>query len=524
MLLKSLDEPPPRPELIRARDAVDKVALGHLMNNPELADRASTPDVTRLLWDICQIPDFRKTMAEAHATMLSRIFRNLTDGDCLPVDWVAGQIAQLDRVDGDIDTLMARIAHVRTWTYISHRADWLQDAETWQARARQLENKISDALHESLTQRFVDRRVAALPRLKERDDIIATVGKDDDVSVGGEFVGYLEGFRFIPDINSPAEGRRALMSAANKALRGEIKSRIDALTTAPHTAFSIENDGRLHWNSAVIGCLVKGPDLTSPRVKVLSSDYLNVEQRERISRSLEGWVSAQINDALKDLMDLLHAPLTGVARGIAYRVIEGLGSLPRQLVKYEVRELSKEDRNTLRRCGIRIGVESLFIPSLIKPKAVQWRSRLWALHMEKSVPPPPAAGLVTALVADNTPQGYLEACGFCLLGGRGIRVDVLDRLATDLRRQSRAEKIEIGAAQLNLLGLSMQDAHPIFEALGYSTVQKENEREWKWVGRPRQKHSVDVIDKSKWQNHKHIKAPPIDKNSPFAKLQELKLS
>ena len=523
-LQKSLEMPPSRAELMRARDADDKIALTHLMRDREIADRASTPDVVRLLWDICQIPDFRKTMADVHAGLLSRIFRELTDGDCLSTDWVAGQIAQLDRVDGDIDTLMARIAHVRTWTYISHRADWLRDAETWQTRTRDLEDKISDALHQSLTQRFVDRRATAFARMKDRDDLLAVVGTDGDVTVEGEFVGHLDGFRFAPDASSAAEGRRALMAAANKALRNEIDARVEALCNAPDAVFSVEHDGALSWAGAVIGRLEKGSDIVSPAVAALSSDYLTAEQRERMQKRLVAWVTAQINDALERLMTLRQADLNGVARGLAYQVVEGLGSLPRRRVIKEVRELSKEDRSALRACGIRIGAETLFVPALVKPKAVQWRAMLWSLYTGRTSVPPPSAGLVTVPAGDDLPEDFLEACGYSKVGGRAVRVDVLDRVAIDLQRQSRSGTMKIGAGQLNLLGLSMDDARPVFEALGYVAEESEEGLSWKWGGRKKPKPGPANEPKRKRATAKPRKPAPVDENSPFAKLKDLKFS
>jgi len=530
-LLKSLETPPSRPELLRARDADDKIALANLLRDEAVAGRATTPDTVRLLWDICQIPDFRKTMADVHANLLGRLFRELTDGDCLPADWVADQVAQLDRVDGDIDTLMARIAHVRTWTYISHRADWLEDAPTWQARTRDLEDKISDALHNSLTQRFVDRRAAALTRMKDGDDYTAVVGKDGDVWVGGEFVGHLEGFRFVPDSSAAASGRQTLMSAANKALRGEIDARVDALCGAPDAVFSIDGAGAIAWSGATIARLEKGADIVSPNVAVLPSDYLSAEQRERMRKRLLAWVNAQLEDALERLIALKGATLDGVSRGLAYRIVEGLGSIPRVQVLAEMRDMSKEDRAALRSCGVRIEPETLFLPALVKPKAVQWRALLWALFNEKTAPDIPGAGLVTVPAGDDADPEFFSACGFACLGKRAIRVDVLDRVAVDLQRQSRAGKMDVGATQLNLLGLSMEDARPVFEALGYVAEEEGETLTWKWGGRPKTKPGGArkgkpgrKPGKAGKPRRKNPKPQKIDEDSPFAKLRELKLS
>ncbi|MEE2996801.1 MAG: helicase-related protein [Pseudomonadota bacterium] len=530
-LLKSLEMSPYRSELRRARESDDKMALTNLLLNDAVVERATTPAAVRLLWEICQIPDFRKTMADVHANFLGRLFLELTDGNFLPTDWVADQVAQLDRVDGDIDTLMARIAHVRTWTYISHRADWLKDAKSWQSRTHKLEDKISDALHNSLTQRFVDRRAAALTRMKDGDDYTAVVGSDGDVDVGGEFVGHLEGFRFVPDSGVAASGRQALLSAANKALRGEIDARINALCGAPDTAFSVDEDGVIIWSGAMVARLEKGAGIISPQVFVLPNDYLSVGQRERLRNRLINWVEAQITEVLERLIALGEAKLDGMARGLAYRIVEGLGSIPRLQVIKEVRGMSKEDRSALRSCGVRIGPETLFLPMLVKPKAVKWRALLWTLFNEKPSQKVPGAGLVTVQAGEDADEKFLAACGFACLGKRAIRVDVLDRIAVDLQRQSRAGKMDIGATQLNLLGLSMEDARPVFEALGY-VAEKDNETLiWKWGGRPKTKSGSPRPAQAGGKRGKPSKQKPrsrkiekVDEDSPFAKLRELKLS
>ena len=515
-LQKSLEVFPVKSQLMRARDADDQVALSYLMRDPHIVERATTPDAVRLLWDVCQIPDFRKTMADVHAGFLSRIFQELIDGDRLSLDWVTRQINQFDRIDGDIDTLMTRIAHVRTWTYISNHSHWLQDAEAWQEKTRKLEDKISDALHECLMQRFVDRRAAALSRINESNALTALVEKSGDVSVGGEFIGQLEGFRFIPDKGSPKGTRRTLLTAANKGLRGEIDRRVASLASSPDTAFSIDSQYVLTWNTSPVGTLAKGIDIITPSVNVLSANDLSAEQRERVRKRLSSWITAQLDNNLAQLICLRKARIVGMPRGIVYRLIENLGSLSRDAVFHELRELRGEGRAALRECGIRIGARTLFIQSLLKPSAIHWRSILWALYNDMTVPPPPGPGLVTVPDSRDYPAGYLEACGFCLLGGRAIRADVLDRVARDLQRQSKSGKINIGAQQLNLLGLSEPNAHPIFLALGYRQTKLGKGAVWKWVGQPNRKYRTKSV-----QSTKRKKPRQIDETSPFSILQEL---
>ena len=223
LLLKSLEQPPPAPELTRGREADDVRALAALVQDPEILGLAGNPGAVRLLWEVCQIPDFRKILSDEHARLLGRIYRHLMRGEGrLPQDWVARQLSSIDRVDGDIEALMGRIAAVRTWTYIAHRADWLADPGHWQERARAIEDRLSDALHQGLTERFVDRRAAALVRrLQDGGDLIGAVRKGGDVLVEGEFVGHLAGFRFSLDTAVSGEDARPLMAAARRALAGE---------------------------------------------------------------------------------------------------------------------------------------------------------------------------------------------------------------------------------------------------------------------------------------------------------------
>ena len=482
-LLKSLEMPPSRPELQRARDADDKIALANLLRDDAVAGRATTPDTVRLLWDICQIPDFRKTMAEVHANLLGRIFRELTDGEFLPADWVADQVAQLDRVDGDIDTLMARIAHIRTWTYISHRADWLRDADTWQSRTRELEDKISDALHNSLTQRFVDRR-AALTRMKEDDDYSAVVGVEGDVSVGGEFVGHLDGFRFVPDASAAASGRQAyclppIRRSAVQSIPVWMPCAMRRMGSFPSTR-PVLSYGR----AQPLPASKKG--LISSRPRYLYCRRLSVRRPARTYAQTSADMGKRAAGRLPrtpDSASWRDARRGGSRVGLSYR--RGACSIPRVQVLAELRDMSKEDRSALRSCGVRIGPETLFLPTLVKPKAVQWRALLWALFNDKLAPTIPGAGLVTVPAGEDADRDFLAACGFACLGGRAIRVDVLDRVAVDLQRQSRAGKMDVGATQLNLLGLSLDDARPVFEGLGYVSEEEGDTLVWKWNGRPK---------------------------------------
>ncbi|MDX1486542.1 MAG: helicase-related protein, partial [Alphaproteobacteria bacterium] len=245
-LMNALDMPAPAPGLVPVRHGPDHLALKALAAEADIARAASAPDQVRLLWEVCQIPDFRGRAGAQHARFLAAVFRHLSGGGTLPDDWIARNIDRLDRADGDIETLTGRIDDIRTWTYVSHRADWVRDDTAWQARTRAVEDKLSDALHDRLTQRFVDLRTTALVKgLRAKGTLVAEVEDDGAVKVEGHVVGRLEGLRFQPAPRQAGDGevaRKALQNAALRALRPEIAARLSALSGAADEHLELGDD------------------------------------------------------------------------------------------------------------------------------------------------------------------------------------------------------------------------------------------------------------------------------------------
>ena len=328
-LLQSLDERPSLPGLVQARQADDHRALQALARNRDVTQLAGNRAAVRLLWDVCQIPDFRKVMTDSHTRLLAHIFTHLAGPDeRLPTQWIAGQMNNLDRTDGDIDSLMARIAHIRTWTYITHRSDWVDGATSWQEQARGIEDRLSDALHERITQRFVDRRSAFLVRrLASDDELIASVSSSGEVRVEGAYVGRLEGLRFVPDAIDGIE-MRMVNTAANRVLRGEIASRARLLAADADEAFTIDAAGGLRWRGGVVGRLVAGERMLTPRVDAIGGDFVEGDLREKIRQRLAAFVRTEIERRLAPLFAISGLPLGGVARGLAFQLADALGSLP----------------------------------------------------------------------------------------------------------------------------------------------------------------------------------------------------
>jgi ATP-dependent RNA helicase SUPV3L1/SUV3 len=507
-LTAALDRLPDDPGLVRTRESDDRLALAALSQDTDTMERAKTPDRVRLLWEVCQIPDFRKSLAEQHSRLLAAIFHHLTEPLAkLPADWLDRQVKRLDRADGDIDTLMNRIANVRTWTYISHRGDWVENGQEWQERTRAIEDRLSDALHQRLTQRFIDRRTAVLMRKMRGDEALAsTFSEDGQVTVEGEFVGKLQGFRFAPDRSESGQGARAVSAAARAALKPEIAERITQLAAAPDGEFDLDGNAQITWRGAPVAGLQAGPLPLQPLVEILPSEWIDAEARRTLEIRLSAWLAARIAALFGPLLPLPAAELSGPVRGLLFQLAEQLGSVPRAKTASPVDKLTEEERRILARLGVRFGTESLFLPALLKPEAQRWRAALWCLHRGQPQMAPPPPGRVS-LPADH-PAAYYEAVGYRRLGKLALRLDMLERFAAELRKLARSGPISPPAAWMSQLGIGPEDMSQLIEAMGYKP-----------------KRDGDIVTFHNAPRRSRHKQPPkvakINEDSPFAVLKRL---
>ena len=488
-LIGSLRARPRERAFVRSRDADDERALISLSQSPEIADMATAPAALRLLWDVCQIPDFAKASAESHHGLLKRIYGHvMSESGTLPEDWIAGQLERLDRTEGDIDTLSARIAHVRTWTFVSHRSDWLPHAKHWQERARAIEDNLSDALHRALTQRFVDRRSAILMRsLRERHELFSAVTADGDVLVEGQYVGKLRGLRFEPDAAATGPEAQIVRTAANRTLAREIGKRAARAAGAEDGEFSWKEDDRIWWEGAPMARLLAGPHVLQPRVDLLPANHLDGPLRERVRRRVEDWLAKQIEHGLPTLTRLKAHDASGPVRGILYQLVEHLGILQRTTVEELCATLEKAERAELQSLGVRLGYRDLFLKGSQRPDRCRMRARLWQLHHGSSdeVELPPAERASTPLVAPWPPDGLLRAYGFCRFGNLAVRVDILDRLARQAHIAAAKGAFEIDHAMLSLLGCNREELEIVLKDLGYVRLKKKDNDKEQFGYRPR---------------------------------------
>lgn len=490
-LQASLSEVPTETGLTRAPLAEDILILEHAARDEDIRSLAKTRLAVERLWEACQVPDYRKIAPANHAELVTTLYGFLMREGKIPDDWFARQVAQADHTEGDIDSLSTRIAHVRTWTFVANRPDWLADPDHWQGVTRAVEDKLSDALHERLTARFVDRRTSVLMRrLRENTTLDSEISKTGDVTVEGHLVGRLEGFRFAADPSAGGSEAKALHAAAQKALAGEIDTRANRLSQAPDEQFVLTSDGTIRWTGDAVAKLAAGEEVMQPRVRILADEQLTGTPREQVQARLDLWIKAHIDKLLGPLTALAAAEdVTGIARGIAYRLIEDLGVLERQKVAEDMKGLDQPSRASLRKYSVRFGAYHIYIPQLLKPAPRTLATLLYAIKHDNGdmrglddVQQLASSGRTSIPANKDIQKNLYRVAGYRVAGERAVRVDILERLA-DLIRPALAWRdnspgikppgaldgtgFTVTVGMTSLVGSSGEDFASILRSLGY---------------------------------------------------------
>jgi len=489
-LKRSIDAVPPVEGLTRALPAVDAKALDILSRDERVRGLANSPKRVAMLWDACALPDYRRIAPAQHAELIGSMFIDLATKGHVDADYMAEQVRRADSTVGDIDALSHRIAQIRTWTFVSNRPGWLADPLHWQEKTRDIEDRLSDALHERLTKRFVDRRTSVLMRrLRENSMLEAEINPTGEVLVEGHHVGELQGFRFTADQKAEGEDAKAVRTAAQKALATEFESRAERFSASANGDFALTADGLVRWIGAPVATLTAGDDALRPRAILLADEQLTGPARDKVAARIERFVNYQIETALKPLFDLQAAEqLSGMARGIAFQLVENFGLLNRRDVAEDVRGLDQEARAALRRLGVRFGAFHVFVPALLKPGPAGIVTLLWALKNDGKDKPgfgdvvnALASGRTSVVVDQSIDREFYRLAGYRNLGRRAVRVDILERLA-DLIRPALGWKAGSGArpegafdgnaflvtpAMMSILGATAEDMEEILKGLGY---------------------------------------------------------
>ena len=517
-LVASLEAKPSAEVLRAAPQATDLAVLKRLAEEDWVRARVRSPRMVARLWAACGLPDFRKLGVDPHARFVGRLFGHLSEANGhVPHQWFADEIARLDNMGGDVETLAGRIAAARSWAYIAHRADWLEDPIHWAERTRAIEEKLSDALHASLTQRFVDKRTTVLLRQIGADasNLPVTIGPEGEVSVEEHPLGTLEGFRFTVQPDARAADKRMLLAAAEKRLAGEYRKRGEALIAASDTELSLsaigtepsptvrpelvegqssfspargEKNGAstssartVLWGGVPVATLKPGPNLVRPKITLdRALDVLDPQARTAIQARLDTWFAAQVSRHLPVLAKLDAATRDpaagGPLRALANALLDAGGLLPRRAAAALVESLDGDARKRLRTIGITIGTLDLFAPALLKPGAARWRRELMGLADT------PREG---ATVLPRNAPGADLAHGFRPLGSQAVRVDLVERIARAAHDARQGRKpFAPDPALATSIGLVPETLARLMAQLGFKTarVREGEPMRWIWQG------------------------------------------
>jgi len=486
-LIASLERKSDDPLLRAAPEAIDLAVLKLIAQDPAIAAKRGAQ--ARRLWAVCGLPDFRKVGPMHHARMVRRLFSYIGEGGHVPHEWFAAEVARLDNMSGDIEALADRLAGIRSWAYIAHRGDWLKEPAKWAERTREVEARLSDALHERLTQRFVDRRTAVLVRdigARGSDALPVTVAADGEVSVGPEPIGHLAGFDFRVDPNARLADKRLLLAAAERRLGDELERRAKALVDSQDQAFqlSVEEGGGLAvtWEGHVLARLAQGRSLLEPALRTARAlDRLSAPSRAALRERLERWVDVQIDRHLRPLQQLAAAASdpgsTPGVRALSAMLADAGGVLPRKAALSAIAHLEQADRQALHRLRVRLGPLDIFLPLLLKPNAQLWRGALLAVKQGQPMPALPPPGLAT-LAGSADPRG--AALAYRRLGSAWLRIDLADRLASHARKvRSAGGPDPVDQELATSIGLTEDALGRLMNEIGFTKAGDA----WRWRGR-----------------------------------------
>ena len=539
-LKKSLETSPPEPFLIRKPDAEDHRHLVLLSEDKDVKKIAQSPNDIKLLWEVAQVPEFNKSLTNDHVFLLSKIYEQLISKGQLSNDFISSQIYNLDKITKDIDTLMQRIASIRTWTYLSHKNNWLADSNNWQETSLTIEDKLSDALNNQLTNRFVDKRISVLgKKIKENLNLLIEIKSDSSIYLDSMKVGELNGF-VLKLVDSSAPSSELFLKNLKKSLDAEIKKRVKNFYIIEDQRLEINDEAKIFWDASPIGWLTPSDDPFFPKIQIIQSDLLETSQVNLITEKLKNFVYNKIQKFLFPVISLNEKEFNNSARGIIFQLKEGFGTTSFKKIQKLYRELVDEDKKQLSKAGLRFGVEYLYIPELLKPTAVRLRALLWGVfnntYYNNSLPDD---GRVAFTPKESAPQQWYNIIGYSKLGDRVMRVDMVERLSVIIRTSARDGSFKISEEMLSLAGASKDQMANILSDLGFEKSKDRDGEEVTFETLFKKKsNSFSNISKlkSKQNSIKHKKKKVsakqtinknnntlINPNSPFSVLSNLKL-
>ena len=512
-LIKSLDNKPNQGWLRRIHECEDEKVLKYLLKDVKNLKIDSGQNELKLLWECCQIPDFVKKTYGHHIEIVTKVFNFLRNKPGrITNGYMKQQLSPLDKLDGNVDSISNRIANVRTWSYVSNKINWVENQDYWVERTKNLEDKLSDRLHEELTKSFIDKRASVLSRgLKQDVSFDTKILNNEKVMINNQFIGQLKGLKLELDLKIGALDTdiKSLKKAARQNVGPEILNRIKQIKKTG--LINLKSDFKIYWKNFPIAQLIPGKDYLNPEIKLIIDDMVDGDDQLKLIEYLNGWINKKISEDLKNLIDLKNIKETNTSiRALAYQLYENNGVIKRSNVINFIKFLKQDERKILRGLGVKFGRYHIFLHKLFKPNAVSLRILLWKnFHQKYFDLEPPKFGLNFLEDNKNINFNFMLLCGFEKFDDYYVRIDILERLFLKIMdsNQNNEKEIKLTSEMLNLLGCNKNDFIKLIKKMNYKMRSKNNDFYFKYF--PNKKSKKKFVPKKK------------NNDSPFNVLNEL---
>ena len=504
-LLKSLDEKPKKDWLRKINECEDEKVLKYLLkNNKEIILNTNSYNL-KLLWESCQIPDFVKKTYGHHIEVVTKVFKFLTSKNGkISNNYMKEQLSNLDKIDGNVDSISNRIANVRTWSYVSNKSNWVENQDYWVERTKYLEDKLSDRLHEELTKSFIDKRASVLARGLKQDITFDTkILEDGKVLINNQFIGKLKGLKLELDLKIDALDAdiKSLKKAARQNVGPEIINRMDQIIKTK--LIELKDDLKIYWNNFAIAKLIPGKTYLNPEINLIIDDMIENVEQIKLLDFLKIWINNKINEDLESLINLKNIENNNpLIRAVAYQLYENNGVLIREDIKNTIQKLDQNERKILRNMGVKFGRFHIFLYKLFKPNIVNLRILLWKnFHQKYFEFKPPKFGLNFIETKKKINRNFMLLCGFEKFGEYFVRIDILERLFLKIINFNIETKNEIKLIPdfLNLLGCSKENFLKLIKYMGYKSYIKNNETYFKYIAQKKYQ-KINKVNKIKPDN------------------------
>ena len=506
-LITSLELKPVQKNLLRTNDSLDESVLRFFLKKG--ANNIIYHKNLELLWECCQIPDFEKKAYGQHINVIDKVFQFLsTRKKRIPSTFMKEQLQGLERDHGNIDLLSHRLSNVRTWSYVANKKNWVENSDYWVQLTKSIEDKLSDKLHAELTKSFIDKKISILSRSLKQDLVLNTeINNENKIYIDGQLVGELKGLKFIIEVTTKTLDTdiKSIKKAARKGVEKELIKRVDEVLTKAE--IEIDNESKITWRNNPIARLKKGNDYLNPAIDIIADDSLNEDSKSKLTMFLNKWLTIYINEVLGDLIKLTkHKINNQYLRGLVFQLYENNGVVKRIDVDKIIKSIPAEERKKLWGMGIKIGRYHIYLPKMLKPKAVEFRIGLWEIFLNLSNKDKiPKSGL-NFLAGANLDKNFLLLCGFEKFRELFVRIDILEKLFLKIIENTKDRKFKINAEMMNLLGCSKENFYKLMTYMNY--IKDKTADTYIFKGEKKKKEKIIRFDK---------------KENPFNKLLSLNI-